>query len=397
MKNVLLFTLLFLFFINANTQNDSIKTRYKSLSYTYPGLQFISKNQNNKIHLNFRIQTRAFVNFDDDPVTSSEFDSFTNDILINRARIKLGGHFYRKWLKYYAEFGIVSGKQLDLRLYIEKWDFLKFKIGQWKSRYSVERMISSGAQQTVERSIINRPFTIDRQIGASIYGNIIGTKAMNFSYWLSIFKGDGRGNLTNEDDYNMYMSRLQWNINGVETKFSGSDLNLSEKFISYLAIAGVTNRSKYTAFSTNGGEFLEGYENAEEGQYRVNQYLIETSFKYKGWYFQQEYHWKEIDDKIYDNPTNHLTGNYLQLGYMIGQKINFLPKYFELYGRHAFYDPNRSIANDLQQEYTFGLNWFIKGHNNKLTFEYSYLEYQSLENIEDLDGSRLRLQWDFSF
>ena len=45
---------------------------------------------------------------------------------------------------------------------IEKWDFFKIKIGQWKAYYNRERIISSGKQQMTDRSIITRPFTLDR-------------------------------------------------------------------------------------------------------------------------------------------------------------------------------------------------------------------------------------------
>ena len=128
--------------------------------------------------------------------------------------MKVGGNAYKPWLKYYFEYDLEGSNQLDFRFYVEKWPWLKFKVGQYKSRYSVERMISSGKQQTLERSIINRAFTIDRQQGVSIYGNLAGKGAANLSYWLSTFTGTGRGNQDNDDKHMMYMSRLQWNING---------------------------------------------------------------------------------------------------------------------------------------------------------------------------------------
>ena len=68
--------------------------------------------------------------------------------------------------------------------------------------------------------------------------------------------------------------------------------------------------------------------------------------------------------------------------------------------RYAFVDPNISQPNDLNQEYTFIVNWFFAGHRNKLTFDTSRL---TLEN-EEPDGTgklssvqRFRLQWDISF
>ncbi len=78
----------------------------------------------------------------------------------------------------------------------------------------------------------------------------------------------------------MYLLRLQWNPIGTPLKLVGSDLKYHKKLISSIAVAGVTNTSPYTAFSTNGGEQLIGFENEEGKIYKVNQLLFETAFKY---------------------------------------------------------------------------------------------------------------------
>jgi len=43
---------------------------------------------------------------------------------------------------------------------------------------------------------------------------------------------------------------------------------------------------------------LEGYEDGQPGQYRVNQANMETAFMYKGFSWQSEVHWKQIIDKL---------------------------------------------------------------------------------------------------
>ena len=77
------------------------------------------------------------------------------------------------------------------------------------------------------------------------YGNIDGGGAANFNYWAEILTGSGRGGAVGDDENLMYMGRLQWNPNGKELGFSGSDLKFHEKFVGSVAIAGVTNTSKY--------------------------------------------------------------------------------------------------------------------------------------------------------
>ena len=93
---------------------------------------------------------------------------------INRARLKVGGHAFQPWLKYYWEYELSQSNLLDFRIEIEKWRWLSFKAGQWKVEYTRERRISSGEQQMIDRSIINRPFTLDRQQGIELYGRLKG-------------------------------------------------------------------------------------------------------------------------------------------------------------------------------------------------------------------------------
>ena len=89
-------------------------------------------------------------------------------------------------------------------------------------------------------------------------------------------------------------------------------------------------------------------------------------------------------------------GNLFQIGYFPHYKWKKISKKLEVYARHAFYDPNIQEDSDYQQELSTGVNWFFKGHANKLTAEYSYL-YYSLETDQLQKGSRVRLQWDVSF
>ncbi len=91
-------------------------------------------------------------------------------------------------------------------------DELNLKVGQWKTFYNRERVISSGKQQLADRSIITRPFTVDRQQGISLFGRIFPETLADITYHLSVLTGSGRGNFENDDDDFMYVGRFQWNF-----------------------------------------------------------------------------------------------------------------------------------------------------------------------------------------
>jgi len=376
--------------INTKSKAENIKVEYGSHDW-----QFSTDDGDFKIQFQSRLQVRYSRPYDNDPVTFDDIKTGNhNTFKINRARVKVGGNAYKSWLKFYWEYDLASSNLLDFRLMLAKLPYFKVKVGQWKAQYSRERIISSGKQQFADRSHINRSFTIDRQQGISFYGNVKGKGISDFNYWFSVFSGTGRGAKSNDNEHLMFMFRGQWNFLGRQLKFQGSDTKFHKKGAGIIALAAVTNQSPYTRFSTAGGGQLDGYEEGDPGQYRVNQWLLETAYMYRGFSCQQEFHWKEIKD--YKNyTTTVLIGNYVQLGYFFHSLLPKIPKELELAFRHAFYVSDINITDNSQQEFSLAANWFFHDHANKLTAEISYFNFEDAA-VSIYDSYRFRLQWDIS-
>jgi hypothetical protein len=293
------------------------------------------------------------------------------------------------------EYELAASRLLDFWALYSLNSAVNIQIGQYKARYNTERVISSGRLQTADRSILTRPFTIDRQTGLTLFGNLPGQGALNFSYWLAVFSGTGSGQFTPDDDALMWKFRGQWNMFGKEMSFVASDISRLPEWRGYLAGGAVTNQSQFTRFSQNGGGQLRGYpDTGQIGQYRINQFFVETAFKKSGFSWQQEFHWKKIQDQL-NGSSRTLGGNYFQLGTFPVTYVAGFPEKLELAARYAWYYPSLGTTNFSEQEFTFSLNWFFKGHNNKLTAEISYLELEENEIIQP--GWRFRFQWDVSF
>lgn len=398
-KSTTFLSIILLQFVAINTliaQTDSISSEKINVEYTKKGFQFSTPDKNYSLHLEARLQFRFATPNDQSPVN---FDDFFQDnktsFKINRARLKIGGNAYKPWLKYYFEYELAQGNLLDFRVMIERWDFFKIKIGQWKTYYSRERIISSGKQQMLDRSIINRPFTIDRQQGIEFYGRIFPETFYDFTYHISVLTGTGRGSTINDDNHLLYVGRLQYNLFGRELEMTGSDIKFHEKPSALLAIATATNRSQYTRFSSAGGGNLVGYDSNEPGQYRINQALFETALKYRGFSWQNENHIKKITD-YKTNTDRTLTGYYLQAGYFFSNILDFVPKPLEVAGIYAHYTPNTDFGYSKEQEMGMAFNWFFKEHRNKLTMEVTHFDYESPERMEQKEW-RFRIQWDISF
>lgn len=335
----------------------------------------------------FRFTTRQT---DDDRPDPDEAVSDETNFEIRRARVKLGGHAYWSWLEYDWEQELADPALLDLQLLIQPAPQLGIRVGQYKVIYNRERVDSSGAQQFVERSIVNRAFTVDRQQGAALVGRLFAGTRFDSSYAIGLYNGAGRGG-TDDDGRSMVVGRWQWNVLGRVLPFTQSDVARRSEPAASLAFAGAGNRSRFTRFSSAGGGQLEGFAPGAPGQYRLEQRLIEFALHYQGFSTQAEYHWKRIDDRL-AGTRSELNGYYVQAGYFPHELWPAFPQPLELALRVARVDPDYGLP--AQEEFSVGGNWFFAGHRNKLTLDVSRL--RNVGGIVRDSDWRLRLQWDIS-
>ena len=141
-------------------KTDTIKDFYLKKG---KGFEFHFDKDRYMFYIDFRGQFRAAYPHANFPTNEDDLSDDDIYLGISRARIKFGGYVGQPEFNFYLEQDIRGGNLLDFRAQIEKFSYLKFRVGQWKARYSRERIISSGKQTGLERSIVNRVFTIDRQ------------------------------------------------------------------------------------------------------------------------------------------------------------------------------------------------------------------------------------------
>lgn len=394
-------------------------------SYGSKGFRLETRDGNWQTNLQWRFQFRFTYPTRSNPRSVSDFGSGEEATFqARRIRMKIGGHGYKPWLKYYFEVDLQptrnssasssnsSTRVIDWRVDVAKYKKFGIRVGQWKIDYNRERVDSSGRQQFVERSIVNRTFTIDRQMGVSFRGHLFEGTPADLRYAFGVFTGEGRG-VANDDDNMMYTGRIQWNFMGRDLAFRQTDVERTEKPTGSLAFAAATTTGVCTRWSSGGCGRLDGYASpndddpttrASQGQYRIHQAVQEFAFKYQGFSAQQEFHWKRVMDRSQDMNSalyeSDLYGTYAQVGYFFHEAIESIPEELELAFRYAWLrEPNEDdlLVENTRQEYTAAANWFFSGHNNKLTFDYSYLTLDDDVNARNVADHRFRFQWDISF
>ena len=71
----------------------------------------------------------------------------------------------------------------------------------------------------------------------------------------------------------------------------------------------------------------------------TDQAVQELAFKWQGFSFQQEFHWKQVNDRSVSNGSaahkTNLYGGYAQVGYFFNEIIDCFPEELELAFRYA--------------------------------------------------------------
>lgn len=364
---------------------------HRRFRYGKKGLEFETADGSTFLWLGFRLQGR----YDSLP---GQIKS-TGDLImpdngewsLNRGRVKGGGHLFRRAFEIYSEYDFTSNTWLDYRATWNFGDSAWVRVGQWKSDFNRERIDSSGKQQFVDRSLANYWFTIDRQLGVGAGGRLGRGKAWDSSIWLEYLTGRGLGS-TFRSDSGLWMLRWQWNPQGEPIGFGQSDLERREDPVTAVTLATVYGDTHYTRFSSKGGGQLPGY---GYGDYRLFQLMFETAAKWRGMSWQQELHWKEIENRR-GGGRRHIVGGYAQLGAFPSECWSWFPEPMEVVARITHVDPDTSISSDGQWEWMVGTNWYFNGHRNKLSADLALVDIDDPATGSKSD-LRLRFQWDVSF
>jgi hypothetical protein len=316
--------------------------------------------------------------------------------LVRRARLKFDGFAYSPKLKYKLELGLsnrdISGASeftsnapryiLDA---VVMWNFygnFEFWMGQTKLPGNIERVISSGNLQQVDRSLLNSRFNIDRDLGVQIRHHFNLTEKFLVREKLATSMGEGRNITTGNLGGLQHTARLELLPFGAfksKGDYSGSDLKREETPKLMLAATFDTNRDAVKNRSNQGSYMVN-----DSGFYQtdINTIFLDAMFKYQGFSFMAEYATRSADDPIAKNSDGSLTGDEVQVGNGLNLQTGYLLKSnWEVSGRYTniVLDENITGKNP-ESQYTLGLSKYIVGHKLKVQTDVSYLNLDGGSN-----------------
>jgi hypothetical protein len=241
-----------------------------------------------------------------------------------------------------------------------------FIFGQTKLPGNRQRVISSGEQQFVDRSIVNALFNVDRDFGFQVY---YFNNTRNFLYSLkgALTTGDGR-NVTLTNTGLSYTGRL-------EILLFGNFTNYGDYF------EGDLEREQTVKVSLAGG--LSFNENARRSGAQIGRdlfemrdittYIFDGLLKYKGYSLYLEYMQRESNNPFTIAPGGEvrhvITGN----GKLVQTSYLFTND-FEIAARYANIRPGELITEVEANEdvFTAGITKYIRRHRFKIQGNISF-------------------------
>ncbi len=140
-------------------------------------------------------------------------------VQIRRARVGFQGHMFGKHNKYKMELALSprdvamrdsgTGTSPLLDWYMT-FDYLKaatFVVGQYKVPYNRQRIVSSGALQMVDRSIVQSEFNLDRNVGFDVRSTSLLDGHLH--YYAGVYGGEGRNAFQLLDTNLLYLARVE--------------------------------------------------------------------------------------------------------------------------------------------------------------------------------------------
>tara|TARA_R110001592_G_scaffold284590_1_gene552922 strand:+ start:920 stop:2122 length:1203 start_codon:yes stop_codon:yes gene_type:complete len=385
--------------------SSAISQESNSPSFGKGLFNLVGKDSSWTMNISARMQILAISNWD--AVDGSLINPEQN-FLVRRARLKFDGFAYSPKLEYKLELGLsnrdISGTSpftsntpryiLDA---VVKWNFYENFVlwfGQTKLPGNIERVISSGNLQQVDRSLLNSRFTIDRDMGFQLRHKLNLSEKFLVREIFAVSQGEGRNITTGNLGGHQYTTRLEllpfgeFLSNG---EYKGSDHKREQTPKLMLAATFDSNQNAVKTRSNQGSYMFN-----DTGFYEtdINTLFIDAMFKYNGFSFMGEYAHRTADNPIAINSDGSLTGDEVLVGDGINLQTGYLFKNnLEVSGRFTNIKLDEEITGrNPQSQYTLGLSKYIVGHKLKIQTDLSYLSEEAGQ-----DGLMYRLQLDIHF
>ncbi|GHA39494.1 hypothetical protein GCM10007103_21060 [Salinimicrobium marinum] len=335
-----------------------------------------------------------------------EFASGESNFLIRRARLKFDGFAYTPKLKYKLELGLSNRDLSGTSIYtsnaprmildaVVKWNFhenFELWAGQTKLPGNRERVVSSANMQTVDRSLVNSRFNIDRDMGIQLHHFFVVGNEFLIREAFAFSQGEGRNVTSGNLGGYQFTGRAEILPFGDFDAYVGSDLKRHQT--PKLAIgASYDHNSGAVRTRSNSGTYMVNDTGFFETD--INTFFLDAMFKYKGFSFMGEFANRTAGEAIALNSDGTPTGDIVNVGNGLNLQAGYLFKNnYEVVSRYTTIALDEGITGlGVETQYTVGLSKYFVGHKLKIQTDLSLNDYEDNQD----NGLMYRLQFDIHF
>lgn len=415
MKNTFTLLLISVLFTNqlvsqeTSTSNDSllkyltdlkkeVQELKKSKSKSAPhfnyksGLGFATPDSSYSMNIRFRVQNRFLMNTKDD----EHLETGSWEARVRRCRLSFTGHVINPKWNYYLQLSFSRGDMdwsdadastqntspnvvRDAMIFYKPIKNLQFALGQGKLPGNRQRVISSGAQQFYDRSIVNVNFTPDRDFGFFVNYTAHLGKTFTVLTKLAATSGEGRNSVSSNTGL-AYTGRIELLPLGQFT--DGGDYyegDLAREPKPKISIAGGYHFNDLAV--RTGGQL--GKDLLATRSFNV--YMADFVFKYKGIALSSEYIRRDTD-----GPPTVIGSDAKSRTIITGDGINTQLSYcfkniFEIALRHSLVSPHNDLLAKVREneQYGLGVSKYLNKHKVKLQGNVFYNRERDLSKQQD--------------
>lgn len=268
----------------------------------------------------------------------SRYNGINDRVQLRRARVTVKGAFAEAFeFTLQPDFGNNSvagntgyrGGFADAFVAWTKHEWATLQLGQFKSAFGYEQLLPDTKLPMVERSLPNDLLTVSRQMGFALLGSVAQKR---ISYNFGAYNGNGVNNGNNDNDQFMVAGRVAataWSRGADKLSFGANAFTSRDTgtFTGRRTAWGVDTQLNLGAFEL-GGEYLRLRQDRRIG----------TDTTADGW--------------------SAIAGWFV------------VPKALQALLRYETYDANNAASGTESDTWVLGANYFIKGDDLKLTFNY---------------------------
>ncbi len=336
------------------------------------GLLFQRSDNDFLMRMRFRVQNR----FTATTKEAAESDLETAEFAVRRMRLRFDGHALDPRLLYRLQLSFTRADQdWDnaqvpnlLRDAVVGWRWHRNHVawaGIAKLPGNPQRVISSSAQQLVDRSLVNATFTVDRDMGVQHFSQFGESKPLHLK--LALSNGDGR-NQTNRNASLATTARMEWYpLGAFHDDGDNFEADLYREPEPRLGLGVATSANQKS--SRTGGQIGK---DMGTGNFRsMETRFADLVYKYRGYSLSAEYAKRTAGNPVVTNSLYVYEGEgfNVQGGRVFENNWEPSLRYTQVWAAPEI----RRLAQDTRQ-YTAGLSRYIQAHVVKVQTDLTYQE-----------------------